>query len=205
MAPVTLRPSCISSSPPNASRNSKNSASTNWTVRSSASKSWLKLERWQARDGLMASFEAFGGRHCRLTSWRKKSAPSGTNGKRRTRKWRRAGSRGTSSTQSAGSLRPGQSPLRQSAQTARNENASGQEKIIDAMAALAMKPPPRRGQTRDWHDLEKRKSALFDQWKKGGGVANAAWKALDEKRCRLKNSDSALDGARGPEIARRKA
>jgi hypothetical protein len=35
---VTLRPGCISSSLPNASRNSKSSASTNWTVRSSASK-----------------------------------------------------------------------------------------------------------------------------------------------------------------------
>jgi len=89
----------------------------------------------------------------------------------------------------------------------RNENASGREKIIDAMAALGDEAaaPLAEGQARDWIDLEKRKAALFDQWKKGGGVANAAWKALDEKfDVALKKLDNALDAAREPEISRRK-
>lgn len=89
----------------------------------------------------------------------------------------------------------------------RNENASGREKIIDAMSALGDEAatPLAEGQSRDWHDLEKRKLALFDHWKKGGGVANAAWKALDEKfDAALKKLDGAMDGAREPEIARRK-
>lgn len=89
----------------------------------------------------------------------------------------------------------------------RNENASGREKIIDAMSALGDEAatPLGEGESRDWHDLEKRKLALFDQWKKGGGVANAAWKALDEKfDAALKKLDGAMDGAREPEIARRK-
>ncbi|MBL8310503.1 MAG: DUF349 domain-containing protein [Burkholderiales bacterium] len=89
----------------------------------------------------------------------------------------------------------------------RNENASGREKIIEAMSALGDEAaaPLAEGQTRDWLDLERRKSALFDQWKKGGGVANAAWKALDEKfETALKKLDGAMDGVREPEIARRK-
>ena len=89
----------------------------------------------------------------------------------------------------------------------RNENASGREKIIEAMAALGDEAatPLAEGQTRDWNDLEKRKAGLFDQWKKGGGVANAAWKALDEKfDVALRKLDGALDAAREPEIARRK-
>ncbi|HPT58102.1 MAG TPA: DUF349 domain-containing protein, partial [Casimicrobium sp.] len=65
----------------------------------------------------------------------------------------------------------------------RNENASGREKIIESLHALADEAaaPLAEGQVRDWVDIEKRKSALFDQWKKGGGVANAAWEALDKK------------------------
>ncbi len=90
---------------------------------------------------------------------------------------------------------------------ARNENASGREKIIESLHALADEAaaPLAEGTTRDWVDIERRKSAMFDQWKKGGGVANAAWKALDEKfDVALHKLDGALDAAREPEIARRK-
>ncbi|MEO7253897.1 MAG: DUF349 domain-containing protein, partial [Casimicrobium sp.] len=90
---------------------------------------------------------------------------------------------------------------------ARNENASGREKIIETLHALADEAaaPLEEGATRDWVDIERRKSAMFDQWKKGGGVANAAWKALDEKfDVALHKLDGALDAAREPEIARRK-
>ncbi|GEM_PF-1817408 len=90
---------------------------------------------------------------------------------------------------------------------ARNENASGREKIIETLHALADEAaaPLAEGTTRDWIDIERRKSAMFDQWKKGGGVANAAWKALDEKfDVALHKLDGALDAAREPEIARRK-
>lgn len=90
---------------------------------------------------------------------------------------------------------------------ARNENASGREKIIETLHALADEAaaPLAEGQSRDWVDIERRKSAMFDQWKKGGGVANAAWKALDEKfDVALHKLDEALDAAREPEIARRK-
>ena len=90
---------------------------------------------------------------------------------------------------------------------ARNENASGREKIIETLHALADEAaaPLAEGQSRDWVDIERRKSAMFDQWKKGGGVANAAWKALDEKfDVALHKLDGALDAAREPEIARRK-
>ena len=90
---------------------------------------------------------------------------------------------------------------------ARNENASGREKIIETLHALADEAaaPLAEGATRDWIDIERRKSAMFDQWKKGGGVANAAWKALDEKfDVALHKLDGALDAAREPEIARRK-
>ena len=89
----------------------------------------------------------------------------------------------------------------------RNENASGREKIIDDLHALAEEAaaPLPEGSLRDWVDIEKRKSGLFDLWKKGGGVANAAWKELDEKfDVALKLLDGALDAAREPEIARRK-
>ncbi len=89
----------------------------------------------------------------------------------------------------------------------RNENASVREKTIDALHALAVEAaaPLAEGETRDWVAIERKKSALFDEWKKGGGVANAAWKALDEKfDAALKELDGALDGAREPEIARRK-
>lgn len=89
----------------------------------------------------------------------------------------------------------------------RNENASVREKTIDALHALAEEAaaPLAEGETRDWIAIERKKSALFDEWKKGGGVANAAWKALDEKfDVALKQLDGALDGAREPEIARRK-
>jgi hypothetical protein len=89
----------------------------------------------------------------------------------------------------------------------RNENASGREKIIDSLHALADEAaaPLAEGQVRDWVDIEKRKSALFDQWKKGGGVANAAWEALDKKfDIALHKLDAGLDAAREPEIARRK-
>ncbi len=90
---------------------------------------------------------------------------------------------------------------------ARNENASGREKIIETLHALADEAaaPLAEGTSRDWVDIERRKSAMFDQWKKGGGVANAAWKALDEKfDVALHKLDGALDAAREPEIARRK-
>ena len=90
---------------------------------------------------------------------------------------------------------------------ARNENASGREKIIETLHALADEAaaPLAEGTTRDWVDIERRKSAMFDQWKKGGGVANAAWKTLDEKfDVALHKLDGALDAAREPEIARRK-
>ncbi len=90
---------------------------------------------------------------------------------------------------------------------ARNENASGREKIIETLHALADEAaaPLEEGTKRDWIDIERRKSAMFDQWKKGGGVANAAWKALDEKfDVALHKLDGALDAAREPEIARRK-
>lgn len=89
----------------------------------------------------------------------------------------------------------------------RNENASVREKTIDALHALAAEAaaPLAEGEKRDWIAIERKKSALFDEWKKGGGVANAAWKALDEKfDAALKALDGALDGAREPEIARRK-
>ncbi len=89
----------------------------------------------------------------------------------------------------------------------RNENASGREKIIDALHTLADEAaaPLTEGQVRDWVDIEKRKSALFDQWKKGGGVANAAWESLDKKfDVALHKLDAGLDAAREPEIARRK-
>ncbi|TAF98784.1 MAG: DUF349 domain-containing protein [Betaproteobacteria bacterium] len=89
----------------------------------------------------------------------------------------------------------------------RTENASGREKVIADMHALAEEAaaPAVEGQNRDWASLERRKSALFDQWKKAGSVANSAWKSLDEKLdAALGKLDTALDGAREPELSRRR-
>jgi Domain of Unknown Function (DUF349) len=89
----------------------------------------------------------------------------------------------------------------------RGENASGREKVIADLQALAdeASAPIAEGEKRDWLALEKRKLDLFDAWKKAGSVNNAAWKALDDKfDVPLKQLDNALDTARAPEIARRK-
>jgi Domain of Unknown Function (DUF349) len=89
----------------------------------------------------------------------------------------------------------------------RNENASGRERVIEQMHALADEAaaPADEGQSKDWIAIERKKSALFDDWKKGGSVANAQWKTLDEKLDEaLKKLDAALDSARDPEISRRK-
>jgi hypothetical protein len=89
----------------------------------------------------------------------------------------------------------------------RNENASGREKVITDMHALADEAAATtdEGQSKNWVEIEKKKSALFDAWKKGGSVANAQWKTLDEKLDEaLKKLDAALDGAREPELSRRK-
>jgi Domain of Unknown Function (DUF349) len=89
----------------------------------------------------------------------------------------------------------------------RGENASGREKVIADLQALAdeASAPIAEGEKRDWLALEKRKLDLFDAWKKAGSVNNAAWKALDDKfDIPLKQLDNALDASRAPEIARRK-
>ncbi|MCZ2134644.1 MAG: DUF349 domain-containing protein [Burkholderiales bacterium] len=89
----------------------------------------------------------------------------------------------------------------------RVQNASGREKIIEAMIALAKDAESKVADalSQDWHAIEARKSDLFEQWKKAGGVANAAWKALDKQfDDALKQLDTALDAAREPEIARRR-
>jgi hypothetical protein len=89
----------------------------------------------------------------------------------------------------------------------RGENAGTREKIIESMHALAevASVPHPDGQPHDWVAIEQKKSALFDEWKKGGSVANTQWKTLDEKLdVALKKLDTALDAARDPEIARRK-
>ena len=170
--------------------------------------SWLKWSDGQARDGLMAKAEALKGSPLPPDQLAKEiraiqdewKALDKKNGGAPKPKWDKFNA----------VCKEAYAPAKahfDSLRKQRNENASGREKIIDAMAALGDEAaaPLTEGQTRDWHDLEKRKSALFDQWKKGGGVANAAWKALDEKfDVALKKLDSALDGAREPEIARRK-
>ncbi len=89
----------------------------------------------------------------------------------------------------------------------RVQNASGREKIIEAMIALAKDAESKVADalSQDWHAIEARKSDLFEQWKKAGGVANAAWKTLDKQfDDALKQLDTALDAAREPEIARRR-
>ena len=170
--------------------------------------SWLKWSDGQARDGLMAKAEALKGSPLPPDQLAKEiraiqdewKALDKKNGGAPKPKWDKFNA----------VCKEAYAPAKahfDSLRKQRNENASGREKIIDAMAALGDEAaaPLAEGQTRDWHDLEKRKSALFDQWKKGGGVANAAWKALDEKfDVALKKLDSALDGAREPEIARRR-
>jgi hypothetical protein len=89
----------------------------------------------------------------------------------------------------------------------RGENAGTREKIIESMQTLAdvASAPHPDGQAHDWLAIEHKKAALFDEWKKGGSVANTQWKTLDEKLdVALKKLDAALDSARDPEIARRK-
>jgi hypothetical protein len=89
----------------------------------------------------------------------------------------------------------------------RGENAGAREKIIESMQTLAdvASAPHPDGQAHDWLAIEHKKAALFDEWKKGGSVANTQWKTLDEKLdVALKKLDAALDSARDPEIARRK-
>jgi len=170
--------------------------------------SWLKWSDGQARDGLMAKAEALKGSPLPPDQLAKEiraiqeewKALDKKNGGAPKPKWDKFNA----------VCKEAYAPAKahfDNLRKQRNENASGREKIIDAMAALGDEAaaPLAEGQSRDWHDLEKRKSALFDQWKKGGGVANAAWKALDEKfDAALKKLDGALDSAREPEIARRK-
>ncbi len=170
--------------------------------------SWLKWSDGQARDGLMAKAEALKGSPLPPDQLAKEiraiqdewKALDKKNGGAPKPKWDKFNA----------VCKEAYAPAKahfDSLRKQRNENASGREKIIEAMAALGDEAaaPPAEGQTRDWHDLEKRKSALFDQWKKGGGVATAAWQALGEKfDVALKKLASALDGAREPEIARRR-
>ena len=127
-----------------------------------------------------------------------------TNGKRWTKKWRRAEAQvGQVQRSLQGSLRPSQSPLRQSAQTAQRERIGREDHRRDGCTGDEPAAPSPRGKTRLARS-GKAQVALFDQWKKGGGVANAAWKALDEKfDVALKNS-TAPSMAREPEIARRR-
>jgi hypothetical protein len=89
----------------------------------------------------------------------------------------------------------------------RGENAGAREKIIESMHALAevASVPHPDGQPHDWLAIEHKKASLFEEWKKGGSVANTQWKTLDEKLDEaLKKLDAALDGAREPELSRRK-
>ena len=89
----------------------------------------------------------------------------------------------------------------------RGENAGAREKIIESMDTLAnvVSVPHPDGQAHDWIAIERKKAELFDEWKKGGSVANTQWKTLDEKLdAALTKLDATLDGAREPEIARRK-
>ena len=170
--------------------------------------SWLKWSDGQARDGIMARAEALKGsplppdelaREIRTIQdeWK---ALDKKNGGAPKPKWDKFNA----------VCKEAYAPAKAHFDTLRkqrNENASGREKIIDDLHALAEEAaaPLADGALRDWVDIEKRKSALFDLWKKGGGVANAAWKSLDEKfDVALKMLDGALDAAREPEIARRK-
>ena len=170
--------------------------------------SWLKWSDGQARDGIMARAEALKGsplppdelaREIRTIQdeWK---ALDKKNGGAPKPKWDKFNA----------VCKEAYAPAKSHFDTLRkqrNENASGREKIIDDLHALAEEAaaPLPDGTLRDWVDIEKRKSGLFDLWKKGGGVANAAWKSLDEKfDVALKMLDGALDAAREPEIARRK-
>ncbi len=170
--------------------------------------SWLKWSDGQARDGIMARAEALKGsplppdelaREIRTIQdeWK---ALDKKNGGAPKPKWDKFNA----------VCKEAYAPAKAHFDTLRkqrNENASGREKIIEDLHALAEEAaaPLPEGEHRDWVDIEKRKSGLFDLWKKGGGVANAAWKALDEKfDIALKKLDGALDAAREPEIARRK-
>jgi hypothetical protein len=170
--------------------------------------SWLKWSDGQARDGIMARAEALKGsplppdelaREIRTIQEEWKALDK-KNGGAPKPKWDKFNA----------VCKEAYAPAKAHFDTLRkqrNENASGREKIIDdlhLLADVAAAELP-EGEHRDWVDIEKRKSAMFDQWKKGGGVANAAWKALDEKfDVALKKLDGALDAAREPEIARRK-
>ena len=170
--------------------------------------SWLKWSDGQARDGIMARAEALKGsplppdelaREIRTIQdeWK---ALDKKNGGAPKPKWDKFNA----------VCKEAYAPAKAHFDTLRkqrNENASGREKIIDDLHALAEEAaaPLPDDTLRDWVDIEKRKSGLFDLWKKGGGVANAAWKSLDEKfDVALKMLDGALDAAREPEIARRK-
>ncbi len=170
--------------------------------------SWLKWSDGQARDGLMARAEALKGTPLPPDALAKEiraiqeewKALDKKNGGAPKPKWDKFNA----------VCKEAYAPAKVHFDTlrkARNENASGREKIIESLHALADEAaaPLAEGTTRDWVDIERRKSAMFDQWKKGGGVANAAWKALDEKfDVALHKLDAALDAAREPEIARRK-
>ena len=173
--------------------------------------SWLKWSDGQARDGIMARAEALKGsplppdelaREIRTIQDEWKALDKKTGGAPKP-KWDKFNA----------VCKEAYAPAKAHFDTLRkqrNENASGREKIIDDLHVLADEaaaPVPEGAEVplRDWLDIERRKSAMFDQWKKGGGVANAAWKALDEKfDIALKKLDGALDTAREPEIARRK-
>lgn len=170
--------------------------------------SWLKWSDGQARDGIMARAEALKGsplppdelaREIRTIQEEWKALDK-KNGGAPKPKWDKFNA----------VCKEAYAPAKAHFDTLRkqrNENASGREKIIEDLHALAEEAaaPLPEGTLRDWVDIEKRKSGLFDLWKKGGGVANAAWKALDEKfDVALKKLDGALDAAREPEIARRK-
>ena len=170
--------------------------------------SWLKWSDGQARDGIMARAEALKGsplppdelaREIRIIQEEWKALDK-KNGGAPKPKWDKFNA----------VCKEAYAPAKAHFDTLRkqrNENASGREKIIDDLHALAEEAAATlpEGEHRDWVDIEKRKSGLFDLWKKGGGVANAAWKALDEKfDVALKKLDGALDAAREPEIARRK-
>ena len=170
--------------------------------------SWLKWSDGQARDGIMARAEALKGsplppdelaREIRTIQEEWKALDK-KNGGAPKPKWDKFNA----------VCKEAYAPAKAHFDTLRkqrSENASGREKIIHDLHALAEEAaaPLPEGEHRDWVDIEKRKSGLFDLWKKGGGVANAAWKALDEKfDVALKKLDGALDAAREPEIARRK-
>lgn len=88
----------------------------------------------------------------------------------------------------------------------RAENAGARGEVIRKMAALADEAGAALVQgDADWPALEKRKLALFDEWKKAGSVANAEWKALDRQLDEaLERLEKVFDTAREPEIARRK-